>query len=207
MMTVPGVGYGDAVNSGEENLQRIVVGISGGSGMAYALDLLNTLVGLPVESHVVVTAGARQVIASELEERPQDLEASADVLHKNTDLAAGIASGSYRTVGMVVVPCSSGTLAKIAQGFTDNLLTRAAHVTLKERRPLVLVVRESPLSRPMLLNMLAVHDAGAIVLPAAPSFYHRPKNIGDLIGTVTARALDRVGIEHKRSQRWKEAEG
>jgi 4-hydroxy-3-polyprenylbenzoate decarboxylase len=147
------------------------------------------------------------VIASELEERPQDLEASADVLHKNTDLAAGIASGSYRTVGMVVVPCSSGTLAKIAQGFTDNLLTRAAHVTLKERRPLVLVVRESPLSRPMLLNMLAVHDAGAIVLPAAPSFYHRPKNIGDLIGTVTARALDRVGIEHKRSQRWKEAEG
>ncbi len=191
---------------GGVNLQRLVVGISGGSGIVYALDLLDTLSPLSVESHVVVTAGAKRVIAEEYREPSLDSEIPADVLYNNTDLGAGIASGSYRTMGMVVVPCSSGTLAKIAQGFTDNLLTRAAHVTLKERRPLVLVVREAPFSRPMLVNMLALHDAGAIILPASPSFYHKPGSITELIGTVTARVLDRVGIVHDRSPRWKEAD-
>ncbi len=196
--------YCGAVATGDSNLQRLVVGISGGSGIVYALDLLDTLVSLPIESHVVVTAGAKRVMAEEHKEAVPDLKMQADVVHSNKDLGAGISSGSYRTLGMVVVPCSSGTLAKIAQGFTDNLLTRAAHVTLKERRPLVLVIREAPFSRPMLMNMLAVHDAGAIVLPAAPSFYHQPGSITELIGTVTARVLDRVGIAHNRSSRWKE---
>jgi 4-hydroxy-3-polyprenylbenzoate decarboxylase len=102
----------------------------------------------------------------------------------------------------VVVPCSAGTLAKVSQGHTDSLVTRVAHVTLKERRPLVLVVREAPYSRPMLVNMLAAHDAGAIVLPASPGFYQRSETIDDLIGTVTARVLDRLGIDNDRSPRW-----
>jgi 4-hydroxy-3-polyprenylbenzoate decarboxylase len=181
-----------------------VIGVSGGSGMIYALDILKTLQPLPVETHLVVTQGAKQVIPTELRETLLDIEALADVVYKDTDLGAAIASGSYRALGMVVVPCSAGTLAKVAQGHTDNLLSRAAHVTLKERRPLVLVLREAPYSRPMLQNMLAAHDAGAAVLPASPGFYHRPETIAELIGTVTARALDLLGIDNERAQRWRE---
>jgi 4-hydroxy-3-polyprenylbenzoate decarboxylase len=114
---------------------RLVVGVTGGSGMPYALDLLRTLSGLVVETHLVVSNGAKRVIPSELEETVADLEALADVVYQDKDLGAAIASGSYRSRGMVVVPCSSGTLAKVAHGMTDNLVSRAAHVTLKERRP------------------------------------------------------------------------
>ncbi len=184
--------------------KRLVVGVSGGSGMLYALDLLRTLEGLPVETHLVVTQGAKQVIPTELGETVLDLEALADVVYKDTDLGAAISSGSFRTHGMVVTPCSAGTLAKVAHGFADNLLARAAHVTLKERRPLVLVLREAPYSRPMLQNMLFAHDAGAAILPASPGFYHRPETIADLVGTVTARALDLLGIDNERAQRWRE---
>ena len=185
---------------------RLVVGISGGSGMVYALDLLKTLVPLPVEVHLVVTAGAKQVIPTELDETIHELEERADRVYKTTDLGAAIASGSYLFQGMVVIPCSAGTLAKIAQGLTDNLLTRAAHVTLKERRPLILVIREAPFSRPMLVNMLAAYDSGATILPASPGFYHRPEGVEELIGTVTARTLDRLSIEHDRSPRWRGSE-
>jgi 4-hydroxy-3-polyprenylbenzoate decarboxylase len=107
---------------------------------------------------------------------------------------------------MVIVPCSAGTLAKVAQGHTDNLTSRAAHVVLKERRSLVLVVREAPYSRPMLTNMLAAHDAGATILPASPGFYHRPREIVDLLGTITSRALDLLGIDNARAPRWKDPE-
>lgn len=172
--------------------------------MIYALDMLRTLRALPVESHLVVTQGAKQVIPTELSETLLDLEALADVVYKDTDLGAAISSGSFRAHGMVIVPCSSGTLAKVAHGFADNLLARAAHVTLKERRPLVLVLREAPYSRPMLQNMLAAHDAGAAILPASPGFYHRPETVGELIGTVTARALDLLGVENERARRWRE---
>ncbi len=172
--------------------------------MVYARDLLTTLRPLPFETHVIVTNGAKQVIPTELEVNVLELEALADVSHKDSDLGAPVASGSYRTRGMVIVPCSAGTLAKVAAGMTDNLVSRAAHVTLKERRPLVLVVREAPFSRPMLANMLAAHDAGAILLPAAPGFYSRPQSITDLVGTVTARTLDLLGIDNARSKRWKE---
>ena len=184
---------------------RLVVGVSGGSGMAYARDLLETLRPLPFETHVIVTNGAKQVIPTELDISALELEALADVTHKDTDLGAAVASGSYGTRGMVVVPCSAGTLAKVALGMTDNLVSRAAHVTLKERRPLVLVVREAPFSRPMLENMLKAHDAGATILPASPGFYSRPESIPDLVGTVTARALDLLGVANTRSKRWKEA--
>src|SRR5690606_24445244 len=103
---------------------------------------------------------------------------------------------------MVIVPCSAGTLSKVANGATDSLLSRAAHVTLKERRPLVLVVREAPYSRPMLLNMLAANDAGALVMPASPGFYHAPATIADLVGSVTARVLDHLGVPNERVPRW-----
>lgn len=184
--------------------KRIVVGVSGGSGLRYALDLLKTLRTLPVEVHLVVTSGAKQVIPTELGETLPGLEALADAVHKDADLGAAISSGSFRAHGMVIVPCSAGTLAKVAHGFADNLLARAAHVTLKERRPLVLVVREAPFSRPMLQNMLAAHDAGAAIMPASPGFYHRPETIAELVGTVTARTLDLLGLENTRSPRWKE---
>ncbi len=183
---------------------RIVVGVSGGSGMIYAKDLLRTLRDLPVETHVVITSGAKQVIPTELDETVLGLEALADVSYKDADLGAAISSGSFRVLGMVITPCSAGTLAKVAQGMADNLLSRAAHVTLKERRPLVLVLREAPFSRPMIHNMLAAFDAGATIMPASPGFYHRPETIDDLISGVTARTLDLLGVDNARSPRWKE---
>ena len=188
----------------ERVVKRVVVGVSGGSGLRYALDLLETLQTLPVETHLVVTSGAKQVIPTELDETVAGLEALADVTYKDADLGAAISSGSFRLHGMVIVPCSAGTLAKVAHGFADNLLSRAAHVTLKERRPLVLVVREAPFSRPMLQNMLAAYDAGAAIMPASPGFYHRPETVDELVGTVTARTLDLLGLENVRSPRWKE---
>lgn len=183
--------------------KRIVVGVTGASGLVYAADLLSTMRTLGVESRLIVTAGAKHVIPTELEGSLHDLEALASRSYKDTDLGADIASGSYPYHGMVVTPCSAGTLAKIASGAADTLLTRAAHVTLKERRPLVLVVREAPYSRPMLLNMLAAHDAGAVLLPASPGFYHRPATIDELVGGVTARTLDHLGVQNERSPRWK----
>jgi len=183
--------------------KRIVVGVTGASGLIYAVDLLETMAHLDVDSRLVVTAGAKHVIPTELTGSLHDLEALASRSYKDADLGADIASGSYRFDGMAVVPCSAGTLAKIASGAADSLLTRAAHVTLKERRPLVLVVREAPYSRPMLVNMLAAHDAGAVILPAAPGFYHRPETIRQLVGSVTARVLDQLGIDNERSPRWK----
>jgi 4-hydroxy-3-polyprenylbenzoate decarboxylase len=190
--------------------RRLIVGISGGSGLAYAVDLLKTLQGTNLEIHLVVTDGAKQVIPTELDMTLKDLEALAlntntnNAIHKDSDLGASIASGSIQTLGMVIVPCSAGTLAKVATGMTDNLLSRAAHVTLKERRPLILVLREAPYSRPMIQNMLSAHDAGATIVPAAPGFYHRPQTIDDLLGTITARVLDLLGIENSRAKRWKE---
>lgn len=181
-----------------------MVGVTGGSGLIYALDLLRTLQGAGVETHLVISAGARQVAPTELEPGTGALEALADHVHKDADLGAPIASGSFRSAGMVIVPCSAGTLAKVACGFTDTLIARAAHVTLKERRRLVLVVREAPYSRPMLRNMLAADEAGALVLPASPGFYQRPSTIDDLIGGITARVLDQLGIDNDRAPRWKD---
>lgn len=184
--------------------QRLVVGVSGGSGTIYAFDLLRALEPSELETHLVVTAGAKQVLASEPEGDLRSLGALADVVHDDRDLGASIASGSFRAHAMVVVPCSAGTLAKIALGMTDNLVSRAAHVALKERRPLLLVVREAPYSRPMMDNMLRAHDGGATILPASPGFYHRPRDVSELIGSVTARVLDHLGVPHDRSPRWKD---
>jgi len=171
--------------------------------MLYAVDLLQQLKMDPaVTVHLVVSAGAKRVLPTEADVDLASLEGLADVVYKDSDLGAAIASGSFLVDCMAVVPCSAGTLARIAHGHADSLLTRAAHVMLKERRPLVLVVREAPYSRPMLVNMLSAHDAGAVVLPASPGFYQRPATIHDLVGTVTARVLDRLGIANQRAPRW-----
>ena len=190
--------------------RRVIVALSGGSGIPYAVDLLHALRAVaddaaPIETHLIVTNGAKQVIPSEVELGLKGIEALADVVHKDHDLAAPIASGSFPMHAMVVVPCSAGTLAKVALGLADNLVSRAAHVTLKERRPLVLVVREAPYPRPMLQNMLAAHDAGAVIMPASPGFYHRPVSVPELLHGVTARVLDLIGIANDHAPRWKEA--
>jgi flavin prenyltransferase len=185
--------------------RRVVVAVSGGSGIAYATDLLGALRRVEgVATHLIVTAGAKLVLPTESDLTLADLHDLADVVHKDTDLGASIASGSFRAHGMVVVPCSAGTLAKVAQGLTDNLVARAAHVCLKERRPLVLTVREAPYPRPMLVNMLAAHDAGAIILPASPGFYHRPESVAELVAGITARTLDLLGLEHEHAPRWRD---
>ena len=185
--------------------RRVVVGISGASGIPYAKDLLETLRRASgLEVHLVATDGARRVASDELGAPLDDLAALVDVVHPNKDVGASIASGSFRTVGMVVVPCSATTLSKIAYGVCDNLLTRAAYVHLKERRPLVLVPRETPLPLPTLEAMVKAAQAGATILPASPGFYTRPKTIEDLLGFVTQRILDLLGISADRSPRWKE---
>lgn len=185
--------------------RRVVVGISGASGIPYAKDLLETLRRAGgVEVHLVATDGARRVAADELGTPFDALEALADVVHPNEDVGASIASGSFPTLGMAVVPCSATTLSKVAYGVSDNLLTRAAYVHLKERRPLVLVPREAPLPLPTLEAMVKAAQAGATILPASPGFYGRPKTIDDLLGFVTQRVLDLLGVFFERSPRWKD---
>jgi len=189
--------------------RRVIVALSGGSGVPYAVDLLEALrgsdrAGNVTEVHLIITNGAKQVIPTEVDLGVKGIEALADVVHKDHDLGASIASGSFRADAMVVVPCSAGTLAKVALGFTDNLVSRAAHVTLKERRRLVLVVREAPYPRPMLQNMLAAHDAGAVVMPASPGFYQRPADVAALVRGVTARVLDLISVPNAHAPRWKD---
>lgn len=181
------------------------MGVTGGSGIPYAQDLLRALRRLEVETHLIVTAGAARVLSSEGRGKVADLEELASVVHPDKDLGASVASGSFRTDGMIVVPCSASTLAKVALGLGDSLVSRAAHVTLKERRPLVLVVREDPLSRPMLDNMLRAHDAGATVMTASPGFYHAPQSVADLLGFVTSRVLDQFALDAGTMKRWGEA--
>jgi len=186
---------------------RLIVGVSGGSGIPYARSVLAALRELEVETHLIVTSGAKRVMTAEAGGPTlADLTALASVTHDDRDLGASVASGSYRTSGMLIVPCSAGTLAKVAGGFADNLLSRAAHVTLKERRPLVLVLREDPLPRPMLTNMLAAFDAGATVMTASPGFYHAPRDVDELLHFVTARVLDQFGLDVPGFQRWKQTE-
>ncbi|MER3489391.1 MAG: 3-octaprenyl-4-hydroxybenzoate carboxy-lyase [Meiothermus sp.] len=189
-------------------VRRVVVGLSGASGMPYALDLLHTLRRVSnLEVHLVMTQGAKRVLVEEAETSVEAVEALAHVVHRSPDLGAAIASGSFRTVGMVVVPCSATTLAKIALGLADNLLTRAAYVTLKERRPLILVPREAPLPLPSLEAMVKAAQAGATILPASPGFYHKPRSVDDLLGFITQRILDLLGLEYPRSARWKDGSG
>jgi len=181
---------------------RLVVGISGASGAIYGIRTLETLRSLKVETHLVMTEAAEETIRIETDRRVSDVASLATETYKVGDLTAKPSSGSFRTDGMIVVPCSMKSLAGIASGYADNLLLRAADVTLKERRPLVLAVRETPLTLIHLENMVTVARAGAVVLPAMPAFYHRPKTMDDLVNHVVGRILDSFGIEHELYGRW-----
>lgn len=181
---------------------RLVVGISGASGAVYGIRALQVLRGLGVETHLVLTEAAMETVKLETDLKKADLVRLATEAHKIDDTTSKIASGSYKTDGMLVIPCSMKTLAGIATGYSDNLLLRAADVTIKERRRLVLVVRETPLSLIHLENMATVTRAGAVVLPAMPSFYQRPRTVDELVDQVVGKALDMVGVEHSLLRRW-----
>ncbi|TDD44054.1 UbiX family flavin prenyltransferase [Saccharopolyspora elongata] len=182
---------------------RLVVGVTGASAPQLAIHLLTSLRQLgAVETHLVVSRAAHRTIELETGLRPADVAALADVCHQRGDIADSIASGSFPTMGMVVVPCSMKTLAGIAHGYSDDLLTRAADVCLKERRRLVLVTRETPLSLVHLRNMVTATEAGAVVLPPMPAFYHRPGSVDDLLAHITGKILDQFGIDHDLFPRW-----
>lgn len=182
---------------------RIVVGISGASGPHYGVRLLEVLrEHTEFEVHLVLSSGARATIVYELGGDPDEVCALAHRVHDEADLAAPIASGTFVTAGMVVAPCSVKTLGEIANSLNDNLLTRAADVCLKERRRLVLVVRETPLHLGHLRLMQAVTEAGAVVLPPVPGFYHRPRTIAELIDHTVVKVLDQFGVHLDLIRRW-----
>jgi polyprenyl P-hydroxybenzoate/phenylacrylic acid decarboxylase-like protein len=182
---------------------RLIVGISGASAPQLGHTLLRVLHELQtVETHLVISAGARRTIELELEVSLEEVQALADVVHDDGNLAAAISSGSFATMGMVVAPCSMGRLAAIANGSSDDLLARAADVCLKERRRLVLVPREAPLNLIHIRNMEAVTLAGATIFPPVLAFYHRPRSIDDILAQIAGRILDQFGIEHDVFTRW-----
>ena len=180
----------------------LIVGISGASGAIYGVRLLETLRRLGVQSHLVMSKAAEMTIGYELDSRPADIKALADMVYPVGDLGAAISSGSFPTMGMIIAPCSVRSLAEIATGVTSSLLTRAADVTLKERRRLVLMLRETPLHSGHLRNMLALSDMGAIVAPPVPAFYARPKNLEEMVDHSIGRVLDLFGIDTGRVKRW-----
>ncbi len=178
-----------------KRLQRLIVGISGASGITYAVRTLELLRLLDVETHLVISQGGDRTRVAETELSAEQVRALADVSYNFRDIGAAIASGSFRTDGMIVVPCSMHTLSEIAHANASNLLTRAADVCLKERRPLVLMTRETPLHIGHLRNMLAVTEAGAIVMPPAPAFYLNPRTIDEIVHHTVARMLDLFGLD------------
>lgn len=193
----------DVVNGAIQNPPaRIVVGISGASGVIYGARVLDALKDLGVESHLVVTKAALLTLSQETEMSPDDLTGKADVVYKLGDVGATIASGSFRTLGMIVAPCSVKTMSEIATGVTSSLLTRAADVTLKERRPLVLMVRETPLHLGHLRTMTALTEMGAVIAPPLPALYAKPASIMEMVDQSVGRALDLFGLDWAAVKRW-----
>lgn len=182
--------------------RTMVVGISGASGAIYGIRLLEALRDLGVESHLVMTRAAEITLAHETDLKVKDVQALASAVHRPEDIAAPISSGSFPTLGMIVAPCSVGTLSEIATGGARNLLTRAADVTLKERRRLVLMVRETPLHLGHIRAMAAATEIGAIIAPPLPAFYTRPQSLDDIIDHGVGRVLDLFGLETGRIKRW-----
>jgi len=181
---------------------RLIVGISGASGVIYGVRLLQALKALPVETHLVMTRTAEVTLAHETDLKVSDVRRLADVAFRIDDLAAAISSGSYRTIGMIVAPCSMRSLGEIAHGITSNLLTRAADVVLKERRRLVLVARETPLHAIHLRNMTTLAEMGAIIAPPVPAFYNRPKTLDDVVDHTVGRILDLFDLDTGTVKRW-----
>lgn len=189
---------------GSTEKRRLVVGISGATGIAYGLRVLELARKVGVETHLVVTPAGQQTRAYETDLSAADLAAMADATYRPAEIGAAIASGSFRTAGMIVAPCSIRTLSAIAYSNGDNLLTRAADVTLKERRRLVLMVRETPLTLGHLRAMTAVTESGGIVMPPVPAFYLRPESVADIVDHTAGRALDLMGIDVPDLPRWGE---
>jgi len=186
---------------------RLVVGISGASGVIYGIRMLQTLRRIGVESHLVVSRSAEVTLAHESAMKVAELRALADVSYAAADIGAAVSSGSFRTLGMVVAPCSVRTMSEIASGVTSTLLTRAADVALKERRRLVLMVRETPLHLGHLRTMTALAEMGAVIAPPVPAFYAKPQSIDDLVDHSVGRVLDLFGLDAGNLRRWGERRG
>jgi len=182
---------------------EIVVGISGASGVSYGIRLLEVLAEKGIITHLIITGSAKKIIEIETDLLPQDVKMLASRSYEPDDFSAPVASGSHLFDAMVVIPCSMGTLSGIACGSSDTLITRAADVCLKEKRRLVLVPRETPLSLVQLRNMAACAEAGAVVLPACPAFYSRPQSIAELVDVLVGRVLDLLGVENDIYLRWR----
>jgi 4-hydroxy-3-polyprenylbenzoate decarboxylase len=183
--------------------ERLIVAITGASGVIFGIRLLEALRDIDeVETHLLISAGAKATLAMETDLALSDVKAMADVTHSDTNLAASISSGSFRTRGMIVAPCSIKTLSGIATSDSSTLIVRAADVTLKERRPLVLLVRETPLHVGHLRLMVQAAEIGAIVMPPVPAFYHRPQTLSEVIDQTVGRALDQIGLDTDLVTRW-----
>jgi 4-hydroxy-3-polyprenylbenzoate decarboxylase len=184
--------------------KRIVIGISGASGVTYGVRMLDVLRETDFETHLIISNAGRLNIEIETSYKPADVEAMADFVYDHKDMAASLASGSFLTEGMVVVPCTIKSLSGIANSYNENLLVRTADVTLKEKRKLVLVVRETPLHVGHLRLMTQAAEMGAHILPPVPSFYHQPETIEDIIDQTIGKVFDYMGIEHDLFRRWGE---
>jgi 4-hydroxy-3-polyprenylbenzoate decarboxylase len=192
----------DQPAKGERTCRRVIVGITGATGAVYGVRLLQRLRAAGHETHLVASPAGMLNVHHELGLSRKDLEALADVAYNPADVGARIASGSFATQAMVVTPCSMKSLAAIALGLSDNLLTRAADVTLKERRRLVLMVRETPFNLAHLRNMTAVTEMGGVIFPPLPAFYHRPKSIDELVDDTVERVLSLLGVEQATPKPW-----
>lgn len=189
-------------------MQRLIIGITGASGAIYGIRALEALQGLAdVEAHLVFSPAGARTIAEETDYSLERIRGLAHATHSFRDIGAAPASGSFRSLGMLIAPCSVKTLSAIVNCFDDNLLVRAADVCLKERRPLVLLLRETPLHQGHIELMLRATRIGAVIMPPAPAFYHRPASVGEIVDQTVGRALDLFGVESGLVRRWKEAEG
>jgi len=182
--------------------RRLVVGISGASGTIYGIRMLEMLKKTDIETHLVMSKSAEMTLVYETDYKPKDIRALASVNHPMADIGASISSGSFPTMGMIVLPCSIRTMSEIATGVTSSLMSRAADVVLKEKRRLVLAVRETPLHGGHLRTMASLADIGAIIAPIVPAFYNKPKSVDDIINHTVGRLLDLFGIETKLVKRW-----
>src|SRR5215210_5019065 len=181
---------------------RIVVGITGSSGVIYGIALLRALEKFKIETHLVLSKWAKKNIEIETEENINEIKNIANYVYDENNMAASISSGSFRTDGMTIIPCSMKTLSSIANGYDDNLISRAASVTIKENRKLVIVPRETPLSKIHISNMLKLAKIGVIILPAMPGFYHRPSTVNDLVLHIVGKTLDQFDISNEAFKRW-----
>jgi flavin prenyltransferase len=191
----------------KKSKQRLIVGISGASGVIYGIRLLQLLQDIDLETHLVMSKSAEITVAHETSLKIADIKSLADVCHRNEDIAASIASGSFKTSGMIIAPCSIRSLSEIANGVTSSLLTRAADVVLKERRRLVLMVRETPLHIGHLRSMTAAAEIGAVISPPVPAFYAKPKTLEEMVDHTLGRTLDQFDIDVKTVRRWRDDNG